>query len=117
MAFPHWHPKDSRFISVTALLVICIFLFHHNYLLDQVGLRSISQERPPSRIPKDLWYKLGPKGLNDDTRRWTDSCIRNNRDHNIHFIDESSADAYVRDAFGATRPDLVETYLGLSGEY
>ncbi|KAK4148849.1 glycosyltransferase [Chaetomidium leptoderma] len=66
------------------------------------------------RIPKKLWYKLGPKGLNDQTRAWTDGCIRNNTDYEVEFMTESSADRYVQRTFGPSDPGLVEIYLGLT---
>lgn len=79
--------------------------------------RSAVDEPPPSAIPKKLWYKLGPKGLNEKTRAWTDSCISNNTDYEVEFMTDDSADAYVQDTFGSSHPDLVAIYLGLTGMY
>jgi mannosyltransferase OCH1-like enzyme len=65
------------------------------------------------KIPKTLWYKLGPAGLNNQTQEWTDSCIKNNPTYQPKFLTDEQADVYVADTF-AYRPDIVETYLGLT---
>ncbi|KAK3941771.1 hypothetical protein QBC46DRAFT_381941 [Diplogelasinospora grovesii] len=65
-------------------------------------------------IPKKIWYKLGPKGLNDHTREWTDSCIQNNTDYKVEFMTDSSAESYVRRTFSASHPDVVEVYFNLT---
>ncbi|KAL2756625.1 glycosyltransferase family 32 protein [Sodiomyces alcalophilus JCM 7366] len=70
--------------------------------------------KPTSRIPKKLWYKLGPKGLNEKTQAWTDTCIKNNTDYEAVFLNDSAADAYVLRTFGASNPDLVDLYLNLT---
>ncbi|KAF2276651.1 uncharacterized protein EI97DRAFT_449987 [Westerdykella ornata] len=72
-------------------------------------------------IPKLLWYKLGPKGLNEDTRAWTESCIELNPTYTAEFMTDEAADAYVKNTF-ASRSDIddrtvssiVESYLGLT---
>jgi len=68
---------------------------------------------PPPKIPKKLWYKLGPSGLNPDTTQWTNSCIHSNPDYNATFLTDADADAWVATAFGATHPDLVASYQDL----
>jgi alpha 1,6-mannosyltransferase len=64
-------------------------------------------------IPKKIWYKLGPHGISPDIRAWTDTCIHQNPDYQVRFLDDSSDDDYVRTAF-SSRPDIVEMYLGLN---
>ncbi|ROT39588.1 hypothetical protein SODALDRAFT_377529 [Sodiomyces alkalinus F11] len=71
-------------------------------------------EQPLSGIPKKLWYKLGPKGLNEKTQAWTDSCIKNNTDYEAVFLNDSAADTYVIRTFGESDPDLVDLYLNLT---
>ncbi|KAL2131004.1 hypothetical protein VTI74DRAFT_5686 [Chaetomium olivicolor] len=113
--------KLSRSVTLAALLLLCssslIFVcgpWRRSELWKGIGDRpSLTQPRPPT-IPKKLWYKLGPKGLNDDTRAWTDTCIKNNTDYEAEFMTETSADHYVQNTFGASHPDLVAIYLGLA---
>ncbi|KAH7137930.1 hypothetical protein B0J11DRAFT_421491, partial [Dendryphion nanum] len=64
-------------------------------------------------ISNIIWYKLGPNGLNNDTRRWIDSCIKSNPGYRVEFMTDQTADAHVKSAF-ASRPDILESYLGLT---
>lgn len=59
-------------------------------------------------IPKKIWYKLGPRGLNDDTRGWTDTCMAQNPQYHAEFLTDKSADDFVVDKL-ADRPDIVDT--------
>ncbi|KAH6856329.1 hypothetical protein B0I37DRAFT_367129 [Chaetomium sp. MPI-CAGE-AT-0009] len=114
--------KLSRPIIFVALFLACFPpLFVYTFWNPNERWRfsgRLPQWRPgqshASTIPKKLWYKLGPKGLSDETRAWTNSCIGNNTDYEVEFMTESSADSYVKTKFGATHPDLVEMYLGLT---
>ncbi len=72
------------------------------------------QDAPPTRIPKKMWYKLGPSGLSADMRKWTSSCIDLNPEFEVEFLTDSSADRWVQHTFGGTHPDLVEVFLGLT---
>ena len=110
--------KHSKSIILTAVVLACCVsllilnsVWHPSELLGTI----VAVEPAPSTIPKKLWYKLGPNGLNDDTRAWTDNCIRNNAGYGVEFMTESSADAYVQNTFGVSHPELVEIYLGLTG--
>ncbi|KUI66500.1 Initiation-specific alpha-1,6-mannosyltransferase [Cytospora mali] len=74
------------------------------------------QPTPPEElagIPKKIWYKLGPKGLNDDTRKWTETCITQNPQYHAEFLTDQSADEFVRNRF-SDRPDIVDTYMALT---
>lgn len=64
-------------------------------------------------IPKKLWFKLGPKGLNDKTRKWTETCIRQNPSYEPRYLTDAEADAFVNARF-AGRPDIVDTYNALT---
>ncbi|KAF2748544.1 glycosyltransferase family 32 protein, partial [Sporormia fimetaria CBS 119925] len=75
---------------------------------------SPDAEPTPSGIPKKLWFKLGPAGLNDNTRKWTSSCIQSNPDYRVEFMTEASGDAFVIQTFSSTRPEIVATYLRLT---
>lgn len=37
-------------------------------------------------IPKKIWYKLGPKGLSEEMKEWTASCIDQNPDYQAAFL-------------------------------
>ncbi|KAL1837762.1 hypothetical protein VTJ49DRAFT_3426 [Mycothermus thermophilus] len=73
----------------------------------------ISHQAPITDIPKQIWYKLGPTGLTDTTREWTETCVRRNPDHLVHFMSDPKADDYVKTQFRATHPELVDTFLKL----
>lgn len=74
-----------------------------------------SHQAPVDDIPKQIWYKLGPAGLTDKTRKWTDGCVRANPDHVVHFMSDPNADDYVKSRFRATHPELVDMFLKLKG--
>ncbi|KAK2753842.1 hypothetical protein FQN55_000206 [Onygenales sp. PD_40] len=69
--------------------------------------------QPSHRIPSKLWYKLTPKGLTPQVKKWSQTCITKNPSFTAHFMTDSSADAYVKQHF-SHRPDIVTTYLSLS---
>ncbi|KAK7932180.1 hypothetical protein PG985_002892 [Apiospora marii] len=64
-------------------------------------------------IPKKLWFKLGPKGLNDKLRKWTETCIQQNPEYEPRYLTDAEADAFVNTQF-ADRPDIVDTYNALT---
>lgn len=78
-----------------------------------------SEQSPPppapdsAAIPKKIWYKLGPKGLSDDARGWTDTCISQNPEYHAEFFTDQSADKLVQDRY-RDRPDIVDTYMALT---
>ncbi|KAK1749514.1 hypothetical protein QBC47DRAFT_395767 [Echria macrotheca] len=130
MVFPH--RLGARIPGISAAITIFIFLFlclHLWDLDDWRGAGHYARQKPhhhhhgehrhhshpplPKRIPRKIWYKLGPKGLSNDAKRWTDSCIQNNTAYKPHFFDDDTADAFVARNF-AMRPDLVETYRALT---
>jgi alpha 1,6-mannosyltransferase len=64
-------------------------------------------------IPKKIWYKLGPKGLNDETRNWIDSCLEKNPEYQHEFLTDETGDAFVKKNF-ISRPDIVQAFLALN---
>ncbi len=106
------------FYSATLIVSILVWLFLcYRSLQDRWMLVLPTLSLPPllpaSSIPKKIWYKLGPRGLSDAARGWTDSCIQANPSYRAEFMTDESADAWVQETF-AGRPDIVEAYLGLS---
>ncbi|KAJ6284672.1 glycosyltransferase [Bipolaris maydis] len=117
-------PQLSRaltYYALAALFTIGI-VYHFVSLQDSFiarvpGLPGHAQQQEEEQqqaaeIPKLIWYKLGPNGLSDDARAWTDTCIKNNTGYKAHFLTDEDSDAYVRKTF-AFRQDIVDTYLAL----
>ncbi|KAF2854136.1 glycosyltransferase family 32 protein [Plenodomus tracheiphilus IPT5] len=105
------------------LLALCALgLIYHFYSLNAASTfghaapkDAIVPATPRTgEIPKILWYKLGPRGMTDDTRKWTDSCIQPNPTYRAEFLTDETSDAWVRKTFSPSRPELVESYLALS---
>ena len=69
-----------------------------------------AQTSPAIAVPAKIWYKLGSKDLNDETRGWIDNCLKKNPTFQSEFMTDISGDSYVKENF-ALRPDIVETYL------
>lgn len=63
-------------------------------------------------IPEKLWYKLGPKGLSEDSRKFIEDCLTKNPTYRFEFMTDDTSDLYVKRNF-AHRPDIVETYLNI----
>lgn len=109
--------RHYKLIGCSIVLISCaaFLLFRlSNISTNQVTL--VQHEQPlesSENIPKIIWYKLGPRGLNGDTRTWTDSCINSNPGYRAQFLTDETADEYVMKAF-ASRPDIVENYLSLT---
>ncbi|KAF3050799.1 hypothetical protein E8E11_000625 [Didymella keratinophila] len=108
------------FTSFTLLALCTLALIYHFYSSTTTIYRDIQylglpfSPRPSSSsIPKILWYKLGPLGLNNDTQHWTDSCIAANPDYDVQFLTNEDAEDFVYTAF-SNRPDILEAYFGLT---
>ncbi|KAI6381628.1 hypothetical protein MCOR25_001101 [Pyricularia grisea] len=125
--------RRSKFSLVSAVFAASsLFLFIHTYRYGGPekagGLGSLlsrpfeEQAKPPhphgtedkDGIPKKLWFKLGPKGLDDNTRAWSESCTKINPNYEVSFMNDASADKWVKQNFGKTHPDLVELYQALT---
>lgn len=110
------HSLLSRCSSYHTLLALCVvFIIYEFYTLRATRSAHIEEAAASrhSEISKILWYKLGPHGLTDDTRRWTNTCINNNPSYHAKFMTDDSGDEFVRKTF-ASRPDIVDNYLALS---
>lgn len=112
---------SGKVFTCSALLAFCtLVLIYHFYISTTTVYRDVQYLRlpfspsPPSLlIPKILWYKLGPSGLNNDTQHWTESCIAGNPDYDVQFLTDEDADDFVYTAF-SNRPDILEAYFGLT---
>lgn len=111
--------RSFRITSLIAAAALALILYT-SLITDRFSIKELPKlgyqifSRPNDAIPKKVWYKLGPKGKNDDIREWTGSCISQNPDYRFQFMTDASADAYVEETFSSSRPDIVEVYLNLS---
>ena len=89
-------PPLSRFFNYHGLIALCVIGLVYHILFVQNGftIRAPGPPRPPQQstneIPKLLWYKLGPKGLTEESREWTNTCIQNNPEYKATFMTEES---------------------------
>lgn len=67
----------------------------------------------PSHIPRKLWYKMGPKGISDDSREQIQNCLKRNPTYRHEFLSDTTAELYVRENYGY-RPDVVDAYVALT---
>lgn len=109
-------PLLSKIINCYTLATLCaIALCYELWTLKNT--RSVPSYDSPAEeyhgIPKKIWYKLGPSGLSDDTRNWTESCTQSNPDYETVFMTDESGDEWVQKTF-AWRPDIVDSYLRLT---
>lgn len=74
---------------------------------------SNSNDITQETIPKKIWFKLGPKGINDNIHKWTETCIQQNPEYEARYLTDAQADAFVNTAF-ADRPDILDTYNALT---
>lgn len=76
------------------------------------GILDTFVESLASPITEKIWYKAGPKGINNETRAWMNTCLEKNPTFEHQILTDSSADTYVIERF-AHRPDIAETYFAL----
>lgn len=102
------------------LIALCILALVYHFLSIQdhftvraPGTPAIAQPPQNGGFPERIWYKLGPNGLSEETRAWTDSCVNSNPDYQAHFLTDEDGDEYVRKTFESSRPDIVDAYLAL----
>lgn len=106
-------------IASSVIFVVLTLIFYTEFVDDRFSLTHLPElgqqtlVRPPTAIPKKLWYKLGPKGITKDVFEWTSTCIRQNPEYQFQFMTDDWADEYVEKTFAKTRPDIVEVYLKL----
>lgn len=67
----------------------------------------------PIGIPQKFWYKLGPKGLSDDSLEHINTCLEKNPTYRREFLTDTSGDHYVREYFSHRR-DIVDVFHALT---
>jgi mannosyltransferase OCH1-like enzyme len=107
----------SKVLNYHSLIALCLIALIYHFFSIQghfiARAPGASAVRQHSGIPKLIWYKLGPNGLSEETRNWTNSCIENNPGYQAQFLTDESSDDYVRKTFAESRPDIVDAYLAL----
>lgn len=107
---------------ICVLTVLCLFYLYNGRISDDRGSFSGAESNtesqgspviPVSLIPKKIWYKVGPKGLSDQSKEWMDTCLLKNPSYTAEIMTDASGDEYVRKHF-ASRPDILETFLSLT---
>ncbi|KAJ4425108.1 hypothetical protein N0V82_000163 [Gnomoniopsis sp. IMI 355080] len=109
-------------VSISLSVILYTGLAHREFIADRLKTAKLPElgnwpgvfHKPTDRIPKQIWYKLGPKGKTDDVREWTQTCIEQNPGYRHEFVTDSWGDQYVEKTFSATRPDIVEVYTSLT---
>ncbi|RMZ70064.1 Initiation-specific alpha-16-mannosyltransferase [Pyrenophora seminiperda CCB06] len=106
----------SKVFTYHALIALCIIVLIYHFVSTQdrflIRIPGAPGTAQHSEFPKLIWYKLGPNGLSEETRNWTESCVKRNSNYKAHFMTDEGSDEYVRTAF-ASRPDIVDNYLAL----
>lgn len=114
--FPRSLGYPRRKIVAIALAAVIVFLLYRSRSLAQfiTPIRyQLASAAATTMFPKKIWYKLGPKGISDEVRNWTNSCIEQNQQHTAVFLTDDAADSWVRASY-ASRPDIVEAYLNMT---
>lgn len=105
---------STRRILVTLAMAATVCFFLHQYWIVYDDQSKAPQPiiRLSQPIPQKLRYKIGPKGLSDEARDWTNTCLERKPTYEVTFLTDDMANAWVQKTY-AHRPDIVETYLGL----
>ncbi|KAJ5787481.1 hypothetical protein N7457_002471 [Penicillium paradoxum] len=105
----------TKFASASIFILLCLFFVLYNHpSRTEIPARSYEQPQTASpRIPEKIWYKVGPKGLSDQSHEWLDDCLHKNPAHRAQIMTDLTGDEYVQDHYGH-RPDIVDLYLALS---
>lgn len=110
-------PRAIKYSNTSALLVLFVVILSLYTLWDFVDDRPPRTTTLPwhmnADIPRKIWYKLGPRGLDKDAMEWADGCRSKNPGYTAEYMMDQNIDDWVRRSF-AHRPDVVETYLNLS---
>lgn len=116
-------PLVLRVLGAICVVTICFFVLglqssravwesRYYFATTPTSLDSQSSQATAS-IPEKLWYKIGPAGLNDQLRSYTESCISMNPTFETKFLTDDLGDQFVKDHF-ADRPDILDGFLAIS---
>lgn len=87
LTYQVWSQHDSLTFDVVTATAGGIL----TSLGDQVNISEAPGNFEHGEIPKKIWYKLGPKGLSEQAKQWTSSCIDQNPEYEHEFLTVSSS--------------------------
>lgn len=106
----------TQFRRVTALIAASLVLYYvqsHQILWTILPVRSTTPTPVDQQLSSKIWYKVGPLGLTEATRNWTQSCIDLNPEAEHEFITDAMGDEWVAKVY-ADNATVVQTYLNLT---
>ncbi|KAE8355941.1 hypothetical protein BDV28DRAFT_128145 [Aspergillus coremiiformis] len=98
--------------TITFWCIALIVYFHPARLTTLAHIEKPSDISQTPKIPEKIWYKVGPKGQNDQAREWMEDCLRKNPAYRSEILTDHTAELFVKEHF-AFRPDIIETYFAL----
>lgn len=99
-------PRVFHFAILTCIFIVLFYQLRPLHFAQRIEYQELLE----ISIPEKIWYKLGPKGMNDDYRQWSNSCLSQNPTYTHEIMTDESGDAYVKEKY-AYRPDIVEVCL------
>ncbi|KAJ6179656.1 hypothetical protein N7519_010117 [Penicillium mononematosum] len=111
----------TRFSTTSIFILLCLFFILYYHPMRQATPEGPSTYDPSReglqpaspRIPEKIWYKVGPKGLSDQSHEWLDDCLHKNPAHRAQIMTDDTGDQYVQQNY-RDRPDIVDAYLSLT---
>lgn len=104
------HCRKGVALIMAGLVLYCMQDLHASWTYTS---RLIAPKIEYREIPNKIWYKLGPRGLTDETRNWTQTCIDLNPKAAYEFVTDDQGDKWVARVF-AHNATVVQTYLNLT---
>ncbi|KAE8394981.1 hypothetical protein BDV23DRAFT_178973 [Aspergillus alliaceus] len=104
-------------LSIAGMIAFCCLCALYVHLLCQALDTAAQKGDSPwpthkPKIPRKIWYKVGPGGETTQPREWMNDCQRKNPSYAYDIITDQFGERYVRKNF-ASRPDIFETYRAL----
>lgn len=91
-------PKAAARNTKTALIALLVLFvlyqvwsYHDRFTFEAVTILGDQVLKTPitttaKTIPKKIWYKLGPKGLSEEAKQWTETCISQNPGWSYEYL-------------------------------
>lgn len=105
----------SQYRRIATLIVasLTLYFLQSSHTSWSFTSRLTTASHEDQEIPYKIWYKVGPRGLTDETRGWTQTCIGLNSDAEHGFITDDQGDEWVARVF-ADNAMVVHTYLNIT---
>lgn len=129
-----------KLITVAVVINLCLLFFFNDHFHGIVGSRRdfgmsrfkttlcekesvvvsnqtvtidiLSNASTSTAIPEKIWYKLGPKGVSDESRQFIEDCLQKNPTYSFEFMTDISGEFYVK-RYYAHRQDIIDTYMAI----